>query len=343
MRKQQNWGTSEPAPSPAMRAASAGAGHSARRLIGAMEAIAGTRWRKSPNFVPIRPTRTESTGSGMLTICMTYLRIPTIVAAAGLVSLVLVIAYATLLSRVGIPALAPALCAVLLASTLSSIAGFAFSAICGVMLLQMMSDPVQIVEIMMVCSIAIQSLSVVMLWRDVEWRGLSAFLIGGAVGLPLGVWFLLHLGHVGFREAIGVLLIAYAAYALLKRPLTIASAGNAADACVGFVGGVTGGLAGFPGAAVTVWCGMKGWDKRRQRGIYQPFILIMQVCALALIAFMRAPAAQGHAMDFEALEFIPVALLGTWFGLAIFGRMSDRVFAFTVNALLLVSGIGFLV
>ena len=163
----------------------------------------------------------------------------------------------------------------------SSIAGFAFSAICGVMLLHMMSDPLQVVETMMVCSIAIQSLSVAALWCDVEWRELLTFLAGGTIGLPFGIWLLLNLGHVGFREAVG---------ALLKRPVTIRSGGNLVDACVGFLGGITGGLAGFPGATVTIWCGMRGWDKRRQRAIYQPFILLMQVLALLLIQIMRPSA-----------------------------------------------------
>ena len=205
----------------------------------------------------------------------------------ALVSAAIVVAYAALLPRDNLPSSAPALGAVLLASTLSSIAGFAFSAICGVMLLHMMSDPLQVVETMMVCSIAIQSLSVAALWCDVEWRELLTFLAGGTIGLPFGVWLLLNLGHVGFREAVGTLLTAYAAYALLKRPVTIRSGGNLVDACVGFLGGITGGLAGFPGATVTIWCGMRGWDKRRQRGLYQPFILIMQVLALLLIQIMR--------------------------------------------------------
>ena len=107
--------------------------------------------------------------------------------AMALVTAAIVIAYAVLLPRDNLPSSAPALAVVLLASTLSSIAGFAFSAICGVMLLHMMSDPLQVVEIMMVCSIAIQSLSVATLWRDVEWRELLTFLAGGAIGLPFGV------------------------------------------------------------------------------------------------------------------------------------------------------------
>jgi hypothetical protein len=43
------------------------------------------------------------------------------------------------------------------------------------------------------------------------------------------------------------------------------------------------------------------------------------------------------------LEFVPVALLGTWFGLAIFRRLSDRTFTLAVNLLLLASGFGLLV
>ncbi len=119
--------------------------------------------------------------------------------------------------------------AVLLASTLSSIAGFAFSAICGVMLLQLMADPVQAVQIMMVCGIAIQSLSVVLLRRDIDWRTVPVPVASGIPGLPFGLWLLLHLGLTGAREAIGGLLTAYAVYALLRRPLTVRRGGPSAD------------------------------------------------------------------------------------------------------------------
>jgi uncharacterized membrane protein YfcA len=116
------------------------------------------------------------------------------------------------------------------------------------------------------------------------------------------------------------------------------------DACVGFLGGITGGLAGFPGATVTIWCGMRGWDKRRQRGIYQPFILLMQVLALLLIQIMRPSVTRSVGPSLVPLvEFVPVALLGTWFGLAIFRRLSDRTFTLAVNLLLLASGFGLLV
>lgn len=252
----------------------------------------------------------------------------------------LVLGYSVLLSRAGIPASVTALFAVLLASTLSSIAGFAFSAICGAILLHLMDDQVQTVETMMVCSIAIQSLSVAVFWRAIPWRDVFPFLAGGAIGLPIGILMLLNLGHFGFREAIGGLLTLYALYALLRRPLRISSQGRGVDACVGFIGGISGGLAGFPGAPVTIWCGMRDWDKARQRAIYQPFILIIQVLGLVLIQLMHPPIAWGHGMALQPLLFVPVALLGTGFGLTIFRRLSDRSFGVVINVLLLASGIG---
>ncbi len=45
---------------------------------------------------------------------------------------------------------------VLVASTVSSIIGFAFSALCGALLFHVIDNPVYAVQVMIVCSIAIQ-------------------------------------------------------------------------------------------------------------------------------------------------------------------------------------------
>ncbi len=47
--------------------------------------------------------------------------------------------------------------AVFAASLLSSLAGFAFSALCGAMLFQFRHDPVTVVQIGLLCSLANQS------------------------------------------------------------------------------------------------------------------------------------------------------------------------------------------
>src|SRR5713226_3313695 len=70
-----------------------------------------------------------------------------------------------------------ALVAVFVASTVSSIAGFAFSALCGALLFHLMNSPVYAVHVMIVCSIAIQLLSVATLWRSIDWRSLGFFFV----------------------------------------------------------------------------------------------------------------------------------------------------------------------
>jgi uncharacterized membrane protein YfcA len=256
------------------------------------------------------------------------------------IGLGLLVAESAMLSAHGEGRTAVALLAVLLASTASSIAGFAFSALCGALLFHLMDSPVYAVQVMIVCSIAIQLFSVATLWRSIDWRSLPIYLIGGILGVPAGVYLLLHLPSDAYRDTIGGLLIVYGGYLLLRWPTRALRMGPLADACAGFLGGLSGGLAAFPGAFVTIWCGLKGWDKARQRGVYQPFILGMQPITLLVIYLMRPSASIAMQLDWKTLTFIPAALLGAWLGLCIFKRLSDRQFELAVNLLLIASGVG---
>jgi len=231
------------------------------------------------------------------------------------------------------------LLAVLVASAVSSIIGFAFSALAGAVLFHVIDSPVYAVQVMIVCSIAIQLYCVASLWRSIAWRSLPLFLVGGLAGVPIGAWLLTHLPSGTYRGVLGGLLIAYGAWQLLKRPSKPLDWGAWADLCAAFLGGLTGGLAGFPGASVTIWCGLKGWDKARQRGVYQPFILCMQPLSLLAIQLMQPAAPATARLDWPALAFVPAAVAGAWMGLRIFKRLSDRQFELAVNLLLVFSGI----
>lgn len=259
------------------------------------------------------------------------------------VGLMLLVSYAALLAAAGLAKFVPPVIAITAAAGVSSIVGFAFSAVSQALLAPLMQDPVLIVQILMVCSITTQSFAIISLWRYMDWKGLPVYLAGGALGLPIGVYLLLHLGLSGFHTAIGALLIVYGTYVLVKRPITLKQIPWPANVAIGFLGGITGGLAAFPGAAITVWCSMRGWDKTRQRGVYQPFILTMQLAGLTLITLLHnatgGAAAGSPIFPTHALLFIPGTLLGTWFGLRIFHRITDRTFGRFLAALLALSGI----
>ena len=245
-----------------------------------------------------------------------------------------------LAGRTGVPS-ATVMVAIAAAAALSSIGGFAFSAICGAVLFHLAIDPVQAVEIMMLCSVANQAAMVWALRRAVDWRGLAVFLVGGALGLPGGVWLLLHADRGVYTHALGIFLLLYGTYMLLRRPVVLGWQHPVLDGVVGVLGGITGGAVGFPGAFVTIWCAMKSWDKNRQRALFQPFILVMQVAALLTLGLVH-DTSSGHGVDLGDLLCVPGSLLGTAMGLLCYRALSDLHFARAINLLLIVSGASYL-
>lgn len=224
------------------------------------------------------------------------------------------------------------------AAVISSVAGFAFSAICGAILLHLIDDPVRCVEIMMICSIAGQSLMVWSLRRNIDWRRLGVFLAGAFLGLPVGLFVLLK-AKAGYAHGIGFLLIAYALFMLFRPSLVLRKQHPLLDVAVGFLGGITGGAAAFPGAFVTIWCGLKGWSKEQQRGVFQPFILITQIAGLVLLSLSGLSSGRHVPLGLDSLAYLPPMLLGTFLGMAVFKRLNDRQFAIAVNVLLIASGV----
>ena len=223
-------------------------------------------------------------------------------------------------------------------AVVSSVVGFAFCAIAGSALAYLRVDPVQAVQTMVVCSTAIQLYAVWQIRAAIRWRALWPMVAAGAVAVPLGVWMLLHVDAAVYGVGLGVFLSAYGAYAVL-RPDNLRVRGNVwCDLVAGALGGMAGGLAGLSGSFVTIWCSMRGWDKLRQRAVYQPFILAMQVATMACLR-IAAPATKLASQD---LRFLPFAVLGAVAGFALYQRMSQRQFQAATSVLLIVSGLGLL-
>jgi uncharacterized membrane protein YfcA len=220
------------------------------------------------------------------------------------------------------------------AALVSSVVGFAFSALAGAALLHLYRQPIEAIEIMVLCSIAIQLYCVVAMRRSIQWRRLLPFVIGGAACVPLGVWLLSRLPSGWFAIGLGTFLIAYGALMAWRRPQQIQASAWWLDLGVGALGGITGGLAAFPGAFVSIWCSMRGWDKSVQRGVTQPFILAMQLIALTA---MRAQHVALH-LDALRVEVMFVALFAAFLGMKLFRSLSNRQFAWMLNTLLMVSG-----
>lgn len=218
-------------------------------------------------------------------------------------------------------------------------AGFAFSAVAGAVLLHVM-PPKEAVPFMMVCSLLLQAAAMLSLREHMQWRRAAALIAGGLAGLVPGLWLLQRVDATAFRIGFGVFLTAYAAYMLVRpavRPLREPS-GRLRDALVGLGGGAVGGLTAMPGAVPTIWSDLCGIAKDRQRGLLQPYIAAMQVAALALLLLADGlpEGLVGHLRTAA-----PPLVVGGAIGLALYGKVNDRMFRRAVLCALLFSGVGF--
>jgi uncharacterized membrane protein YfcA len=224
---------------------------------------------------------------------------------------------------------------IFVAASLSSTVGFAFSAIAAAMIFHLVSDTVEAVQVMMVASIAIQAYSVAGMWHTISWRACAPFLVGGIATMPAGIYLLLSFRPQAYIFSMGLALALYGAYMLFRQPPSIKTGGVTTDIAVGALGGLTGPLAAFPGAFVTIWCGMRGWDKVAQRSVYQPYILVLQVLTLGGLSLVN----ERGVLDGHLIVYALPGVAGAYLGLQVFQKLTDVQFRRLVNLALILSGI----
>lgn len=186
-------------------------------------------------------------------------------------------------------------------------------------------------------SVAGQIVGVVTVRKAFDWARLMPFLIGGAVGIPLGVAALAAVSPFWLKMSAGAFLVAYSTYHLLARHRREIGTwgGRWADGAVGIGGGFLGGFAGLSAPLPVMWLQLRGGSTDSQRAIYQPFNLIVLSLASAGMAVggqITAPVL------WVTLFSLPATLAGAWIGARLYGAVSARTFQRLVLLLLLASG-----
>src|SRR5690242_415589 len=186
-------------------------------------------------------------------------------------------------------------------------------------------------------SVAGQVVGLVTVRNAFDWKRMMPFLLGGAIGIPLGVAALAAVAPFWLKTSAGAFLVIYSAYQLLGRRRREIGAwgGRWADGAVGVGGGFMGGFAGLSAPLPVMWLQLRGGPADGQRAVYQPFNLIVLTLASAGMALDGQITAD---VLWIALFALPVTLAGAWIGARLYGAVSPRTFQRLVLLLLLVSG-----
>ena len=221
----------------------------------------------------------------------------------------------------------------------TGIAGFAMGLVVSGIWLHILT-PMQTAALIVGYALLAQTYSIWKLRQAMSWRKVAPFIIGGAVGVPIGALLLTYINPAHLRIGVGVLLVLYSIYSLAKPALKPVQGGVPADVGIGFLNGLLGGLTGLGGIIVTVWVQLRGWPKDVQRIVFQPVILAAQAMTAISLAFAGAYTAETIKLYLYGL---PVLAAGIWIGLKLYGKLDEAGFRKVILVLLLVSGLSLVV
>jgi uncharacterized membrane protein YfcA len=186
------------------------------------------------------------------------------------------------------------------------------------------------------CAVGSHLQSLPRIWKAERWPRLWPFLVAGLLGVPGGTLLLKHVQVQPLKLGVGLILIFYCSWmAFVRRPPVVRSGGRLADAGIGLVSGVMGGMMSLSGPAPTIWVQLRGWSPADQRGVNQP--LNMAILATALVSAGIAGLLDRTFWVWAAI-CLPTTLIGAYLGLKLYGRVNDQQFRRLVLVLLGLSG-----
>lgn len=231
--------------------------------------------------------------------------------------------------------LAVFLSATFVAAVVVGVSGFAFALIAAAVWLHVLT-PLETATLTISYGMMVQSYGAWKLRHAVRWRRIWPFLLGGAIGVPIGVFVLRWADPAHLRTGVGAFLVLYAGYGLARPSLKPVQAGTVADVGVGVMSGMLGAMTGFAGILIVIWSGLRGWPRDIQRGVFQPAsVVLLAMCALAL--GVTGSIARDTVRLF--LLGLPALAAGTWTGFMLYGRLDETGFRRIVLILLLASGV----
>lgn len=165
----------------------------------------------------------------------------------------------------------------------------------------------------------------------VVWR----LIAGAAVGIPLGVWALRKVDEKIILSVLGVVLIIYALYALLRFRLPELQHPSWAYG-FGFVAGLLNGAYNTSGPPVIIYGNCRGWEPMEFKANLQGFFTVAGLWVIANHAFNGnlTPLVWQHYL----LSSVAIAF-GLWLGLKLDRYIEQAIFRKIVLTMLILLGV----
>ncbi len=221
----------------------------------------------------------------------------------------------------------------------SGFSGFAMGLVVSGIWLHIIT-PIQTAVLIAGYGLLTQGYGIAKLRHELNWQNIWPLTLGTAIGIPIGVMLLTHINPTYLRFGVGLLLVLFATYNLVRPPIKPMKIGATADIAIGISNGLLGGLTGLGGIISTISCQLRGWSKDKQRAVFQPVLF----AAFVIISISQIVAG---SLTIETAKLygigLPFMIAGIWSGFKLYGTIDDETFRKAVLALVLLAGLSLVV
>jgi uncharacterized membrane protein YfcA len=223
---------------------------------------------------------------------------------------------------------------ILLAAFTESVSGFG-SALVAMAYLPLLIGIQPAVPLVALVSLALEVILLLYYRQAIKLQAIRRVILGSLLGIPLGIFFLRGVDEKIVLGLLGIVLVSYAAFSLLKLRLP-AFANPLWGWLFGFVAGILGGAYNTSGPPVVVYGQSQNWSPGEFKGNLQSFFLVNS--ALVLVGHALSGNVTVQVLN-DFLIALPALALGILVGLQASRFIDPLRFRQIVQGLLIVLGL----
>lgn len=221
---------------------------------------------------------------------------------------------------------------IIVASILQTSTGFGFSIMATPFLLLLL-QPKDAIQINVILSLFISCVLITKIKNDIDFTILRRFVVGSAVGLPVGILIFLSAKINMLKLGISIIILILTVLLILKLRVNQTKGKDFA------VGGISGALTtsiGMPGPPILLYFSGTDTQKAKLRGTTLAFYLFIYLVSLVTqIIFVGTSKTVWVSSGFA----LPLVLVGLYFGQLLFKWINQNLFRIFSYIILLFTGI----
>lgn len=207
---------------------------------------------------------------------------------------------------------------ILFASFTQGLSGFGFQLV-ALSLLSLLIDLKHAIPLCALFGLVINIYLIIHYKEHIKFFELKKLIIGSIIGIPIGVYFLSEADSGTIKLILGIVLLIFVFLSLTKF-VKAEGINQLWGYLFGFMSGILGGAFNTNGPPVLIYFYLQGWDKLRLKATVTGFFLISTIIIISSHA-ISGLTTKLVLTDF--LKFLPFVLIGQFFGVKLFGKVSS--------------------